>query len=117
MLEERKSWNALALLQRNAGHYKEALDIWSNMGQVSTAESGGRYCVGIRALPLQGLKDYSTGPHMAEHGMNETVNFLSVTDDVSLIYQYSEWVLGKNPENGLKIFTSTKRKVSRRACA
>ncbi len=34
MLEERKSWNALALLQRNAGHYKEALDIWSNMGQV-----------------------------------------------------------------------------------
>ena len=33
MLEERKSWNALALLQRNAGHYKEALDIWSNMGQ------------------------------------------------------------------------------------
>lgn len=81
-----KRYNALALLFKQRGQDVKALDMWSKLGSEDVFDNG-------------------------RDGVKETVSFLSGHDNHMLVMQYSRWVLQKDPEEGLKIFTSTQRQT------
>lgn len=82
-----KKYNALGLLYRGAKEYEKALITWSKLG------SG----------------EYKDGGFT---GVPESVELLSVLDfkesfvNLQLLWKYAEWVLLKNPEKGIQVFTS-----------
>ena len=101
-----KRYNALALLYKQRGQDLKALDTWSKLGSEDVFDSG-------------------------HDGVKQTVAFLSEHSNHGLVMQYSRWVLQKanfytqpapnlgnpltpnlsrqDPEEGLKIFTTTSR--------
>lgn len=81
-----KRYNALALLFKQRGQDVKALDMWSKLGSEDVFDNG-------------------------RDGVKETVSFLSGHDNHMLVMQYSRWVLQKDPEEGLKIFTSAQRQT------
>ena len=81
-----KRYNALALLFKQRGQDVKALDMWSKLGSEDVFDNG-------------------------RDGVKETVAYLSEHDNHALVMQYSRWVLQKDPEEGLKIFTSAQRQT------
>jgi len=84
-----KRYNGLALLLKQRNQDVKALDMWSKLGSEDVFDSGG-----------------------CHDGVKETVAFLSVHSNHALVMQYSRWVLQKDPDEGLKIFTTTSRHPS-----
>lgn len=79
-----KRYNAMALLFKQRHQDIKALDMWSKLGSEDVFDSG-------------------------HDGVKETVAFLSGHSNHVLVMQYSRWVLQKEPDAGLKIFTTTSR--------
>ena len=83
-----KHFNSLALLYKSKGLFQKALDIWSHIG------SGEFQDVDIECT-----------------GIPESIALLSKMPEDVLLWKYSEWVVGSNPLEGLKIFTEASRSI------
>lgn len=83
-LQKNRLFNTLALLYRSARRAKDALHQWKLLGKGEVVEEG---------------KD----------GVAESIDYLSVLSDRSLIMVYAEWVLERDAERAMAIFTSNRR--------
>ncbi|KAL6074326.1 transforming growth factor, beta receptor associated protein 1 [Balamuthia mandrillaris] len=82
--QEKKHYNALALVYRNCSMYDKALSIWKSLGNGKLIDK--------------------------EHdGIEETVSLLRQSTDPDLVFAYSEWVLSRDKRKGSAIFTSAER--------
>ena len=83
-LLDHKLYHVLALLYRSNGQARKALEVWRMLGE-------GRYVEGDL------------------NGVPETVDFLSkveTDDQQELVYTFAAWVLRKDYEQGMRIFTA-----------
>ncbi|WAR19470.1 VPS39-like protein [Mya arenaria] len=62
---------------------------------------------GLHEKALNTLMKQATRPNSLLHGCDRTVQYLQHLgpDHLKLIFEYAEWVIRENPEEGIKIFT------------
>lgn len=84
-LREQKQFANLAILYESRLRRSSALDLLRRLGQGELVDPSG--CVGLQ----------------------ETVALLQRTDEIEPILEYSSWVLAKDPELGMKVFTQRER--------
>jgi len=94
MLKQRQCYVLLGLLYKNEKRYKEALEIWAKLGSGEKVDS------------------LSKG---SDNGVRATVQLLSEIDvresydNLQYIWKYGKWVLEKDFQEGMKIFTLKRR--------
>jgi len=83
-LKSKHMWNSLAVFYDSLSRQRDALDVWRRLG----------------------LGELSDPPH---NGVNETISMLSRgTVDMSLVWEYADWLLKKHASSALRIFFSEK---------
>lgn len=84
-LTEYEKFHALAVFYRIKGEYVKALDLWKDLG--------------------------ASGDDVEiDAALRDTIDLLSTSNDLRMIFKYSKWVFEMDPEAASEIFSSKKRK-------
>ena len=102
VLQRKKLFHVLALLNASKGRDREALEIWMRIGSHEYQDASGK----------EGVKE--TVDHLCNLG--NTKNSIVDSEDIMLsedmnhlVWTFSSWVLRKNPSEGICIFTESNR--------
>jgi hypothetical protein len=102
--KQQRCFHADALLRRSRGLRREALELWSQVGQNEVEDLGIKSMVGARHLPDDILESSSPAEAQRKVALSFTLETLQTSDDIALLFRFSDWVLQLAPTRGLAIF-------------
>ncbi len=109
-LTEHQQMHGLAVFYRMRGDEVKALDLWRELGKEAFAAASANAVSAQEPTADDGEEGQVAAPPPRPDGIRDTVDLLSRSNDVKLVFKYSAWVLERNIELGTSIFTSTLRK-------